>query len=249
MSARLLFEEIANDPLFGDHVALPRGYTDDQCRELKGELATRMAPESLWMSSDALLDCAALLRGIRAAKQNTGLPVHCSRRRANYLPLESRYHNGDPRNTYARTVNTLDRLHRHGLIGQIIGEKWKRRQTMVWLTETGQTATDRLSDPSEYGAFDTHAETIILHDKNKNPIDYPETAQSIVMREELAVINEATAKMVWVHKGKRLVVRPYRRIFNKADDLSRCGRFYCSGDSHQNVKKKARPSSPADRPR
>ena len=117
---KYLFEEIARDraenPLYGEHVALYRRYTDEQCDELeqKNRLGVALGFGFPWERTETdeklLRACAGILRGLGAAQLRTGKASHFSLNRERYVALGSRYHDGDPRNTYSYTRHAVERL-------------------------------------------------------------------------------------------------------------------------------------------
>jgi hypothetical protein len=77
-------------------------------------------------------------------------------------------------------------------------------------------------------------ETIVLRDRaNKTEVDYAETADTVVMREQVRILNDHLAQLELRHRGQKFDIPIGRRIFN--DSFDRGGRFYCHGPSFQNM--------------
>ena len=96
-----------------------------------------------------------------------------------------------------------------------------------------------LCDTTEPREISAPAETIVLRDRgDKKPLDYTDTAETVAMREQVAMLNEALSGLVVLQFGKRMPVPVLRRIFN--GDFTRGGRLYCHGPSHQNIRSRAR---------
>ena len=58
-------------------------------------------------------------------------------------------------------------------------------------------------------------ETIILRDrKDKKQIDYPDTAETETMRDQVQFINEHLKRLHLIHEGKRFDIPVGRRVFN-----------------------------------
>jgi len=77
-------------------------------------------------------------------------------------------------------------------------------------------------------------ETVILRDRaEKTQVNYPETAETVAMREQLTVLNNGLAELQLHRYGRKIDIPIGRRIFNGSFD--RGGRFYCHGPSYQNM--------------
>ena len=244
---RYLFEEMARDraenPLYGEHVALYRRYTDQQCKELnpKNALGDLLGHHWAWITESGekfVLACAGILRGLGAAQLRTGNASHFSLNRERYLPLDNPHHSGDPRDTYARTRYPMERLAERGFIVLIKGKKELSKESIAWLTDKGWEWVNRLSDPTALGEMKPRRPVpIVLRDKKKRPIDFPWTDEARRMEVNLAIINAArkTAR-IFRADGSLLPYEPYVRIFNIKPDLTHGGRFYLPGDdNHQNM--------------
>jgi hypothetical protein len=83
-------------------------------------------------------------------------------------------------------------------------------------------------------------ETIVLRDRaDKTEVDYTETAGTIIMREQVRIVNDHLAQLELRHRGQKFDIPIGRRIFN--DSFDRGGRFYCYGTSFQNMSARAAP--------
>lgn len=158
--------------------------------------------------------------------------IHSYSRNAAFYERPRRYQNG----LFSRrkVVSAVDRLAAMGLIENWVQSEGVRgRQSTV-------SATPALVDiygnviGSDKPSLLFPSETVILKDENKILADYRDTAQTKSFRRGLARYNEAL-NCTDVCGAK---VSPVVRIFNKTFD--RTGRFYCHGDSWQNIKSNER---------
>lgn len=161
------------------------------------------------------------------ALSDTG-EIHSYSRNASFYERPRRYRNG--LFTRKKVVGAVDRLASMGVVENWVQSEGVRgRQSTV-------AATPELVDlygnviGSDKPALLFPKETVILKDENKILADYKETAQTRAMRRGLLRYNDALSS-VDVCGAK---VSPVVRIFNKTFD--RTGRFYCYGDSWQNIK-------------
>ncbi len=239
----MIIGPLSDRPLLGEHVPLLRGWSDDQCRRYVSAVYRIMPLDMAFTMTDAMATAMiAIARSLHVADRRHGRPSHYSRRYENYLALGSRYHDGDPRNTYQFTVKAMDNLERLRLVKQTIGELAWHRQSISELTDAGRRfCTDTFGPDDESPDLDPHVETIILRhrgDSGKHPKKalkpYVDTDETNRMRAEMAVINEAMAATVVFRDGERTEIPIICRIFNGGFDLG--GRLYCQGNSFQNMR-------------
>ncbi len=158
--------------------------------------------------------------------------VHSYSRSAAFYDRPRRYQNG--LFTRKKVVGAVDRLARMGWL-----ENWVQSVGVRGRQSTA-SATPELVDlygqviGGDKPALLLPRETVILKDENKILVDYRDTAQARSMRRGLERYNEALGG-IDVSGAK---VSPVVRIFNRSFD--RAGRFYCHGDSWQNIKSSER---------
>jgi hypothetical protein len=218
--------------VFGEHTPLVLRWSDDQLREIAERLAPFL-PDSV--TEDMQFAVASIARSIVVDQRITGQGVHYSRKKNVYSRPE-RYRNGDPRFTWFYMTKGMDYLHSAGLIKHALGEWFpdsKGRQSVAWATEGLVDLIGPLVDVSEPRAIPGRVETIVLRDADKTEIDYTETADTIVMREQMQFLNEHLAQLDLRKNGQKFEIPLGRRIFNGS--FERGGRFYCHGESFQNL--------------
>lgn len=230
-------------PLDGKHPRLYKGYLDEQCAEfdlekLSLELGLGYAWERCANATQELLDCAAMIRGCVAVWLRLSKPSRISLDRDAYLPLGSRQHSGDPRDSYCRVKRAKERLVSHGFIGFVIGEKDLCKQTIIWPTNKALEWAEQLDDPTEIGAMMPREQSRIqFRNARKKPSDFPWTIEAARMEANLVMIEKVRElARIFLADGTPLPYAPYTRIFNRATDLSLGGRFYLPGTgNHQNM--------------
>jgi hypothetical protein len=162
--------------------------------------------------------------------------VHYARKKDRYRQPE-RYRDGDPRFSWYYVTGAMDALHAAGLIEHVVG-KWNRYgkgfESVAWATATLVALVEPLISIWESRGIPGRVESIVLRDRaDKTEIDYTETADTVVMREQVRIVNDKLAQLDLRHRGQKLDIPIGRRIFN--DSFDRGGRFYCHGLSFQNM--------------
>jgi hypothetical protein len=229
----MAFQGLFDNPLFGDHCPLVLRWSDDQLKPLVDRLSP-LLPNNL--TDDMQLAIASIARSIVAEHAISGRPVHYPRGKDRYRKPK-RYRDGDPRLTWYYLTKGMDTLHAAGLIEHVVG-KWNRYgkgfQSVAWATDRLMTLVGPLVDVSEHRGISKRVETIVLRDRaDKTEVDYAETADTIIMREQVGIVNDNLAQLDLRHRGQKFDIPIGRRIFN--DSLDRGGRFYCYGTSFQNM--------------
>ena len=187
------------------------------------------------------LAIAGIARSIVTEEKITGNGVHFARGKDAYR-MPKRYRDGDPRNTWHYTTRAMDTLESVGLIEQAPGlwcPNGRGYQSVAWATGDLVALVGPLLDVSEHRRLTLPAETIVLRSRlDKAVVDYPETADTTAMREQVAVVNEGLSRLDLRQFGKRIEIPIGRRIFNGS--FERGGRFYCHGASFQNMRARHR---------
>jgi hypothetical protein len=225
------FEQLFDNPLYGDHAPLVLRWSDDQLA-LIAECLAPLLPDNL--TNQMQLAIASIARSIVAEHAISGRRVHYPRGRDRYRQPK-RYRDGDPRFTWYYLTKGMDALHAAGLIEHVVG-KWNRYgngfESVAWATDTLVALVAPLIDVWESRGIPGRVETIVLR-ADKAEVDYPETADTIIMREQLRIVNDNLTQLELRHRGQKLDIPIGRRIFN--DSFDRGGRFYCHGPSFQNM--------------
>jgi hypothetical protein len=229
----MAFQLLFDNPLYGDHAQLVLRWSDEQLVPIAETLA-RYLPNHLTYGMK--LAIAAIARSIVTEHRITGRRVHYARKRDRYGQPE-RYRDGDPRFSWYYLTKGMDILHAAGLIEHVVG-KWNRYgkgfESVAWATDSLVALVEPLVDISESRGIPGRVETIVLRDRaDKTEVDYTETADTIIMREQVRIVNENLAQLELRHRGQKLDIPIGRRIFNGSFD--RGGRFYCHGPSFQNM--------------
>ena len=232
------FRCVFDNPVFGDHSPLVLGSAEDQLRPIADRLAPFM-PDNLTVAMRFAI--AGIARSIVTEEKITGNGVHFARGKDAYR-IPKRYRDGDPRNTWHYTTRAMDILESVGLIQQAPG-LWcpnsRGYQSVAWATGALVALVGPLLDVSEHRRLNLQAETIVLRGRlDKAVVDYPETADTTAMREQVAVVNEGLSRLDLRQFGKRIEIPVGRRIFNGS--FERGGRFYCHGASFQNMRARHR---------
>lgn len=234
----MLIESLFVDPLWGNHSPLVLRWHDAQL----GPLALALRPFLPDNATDRMgFAVASVARSIVVEKRLTDRGVHYARAKGPYS-VPRRYRDGDPLFTWYFVTGAMDTLRDAGLIEHRVGlwcPRTKGCQSVAWATETLMGLIGPLVDPSEPRGVPEHVEAIVLRDRaDKAEIDYPETAQTTTMRDQMRAVNDEVAQLELRHRGDRLEVPPLRRIFNGSFD--RGGRLYCHGASYQNMSSEQR---------
>jgi hypothetical protein len=236
---RTTFRCLFDNPVFGDHSPLVLGWGEDQLWPIVDRLAPWL-PDNLTVGMT--LAIAGIARSIVTEAKTTGLWSHYSRSKKRYA--RGRYHDGDPRNSYAFVVYGMDVLHAGGLVEHVMGDWGLRRESITRATRELTELIGDLCDPDEPRGLTPKVELIVLRsredeDGKKHPLEYIETAETTRMRAEMEIINEALARLKVYRCGKLMDIPILRRIFNES--LDRGGRLYCNGESYQNLAAEKRP--------
>jgi hypothetical protein len=229
----MAFENMLDNPVFGDHAPLVLRWGDDQLKPLVARLAP-LLPENL--TDQMQLAIASVARSIVTEEKISGRGVHYPRGKEAYR-VPQRYRDGDPRFTWYYVTGAMDALLRAGLIEHAVGV-WFRHckgfESVAWATDELMTLVGSLVDVAEHRGISKRVETIVLRDRaDKTDVDYTETADTIIMREQVRILNDHLAQLELRHRGQKLEIPVGRRIFNGSFD--RGGRFYCHGTSFQNM--------------
>ena len=229
---------VFDNPVFGDHSPLVLGWGEDQLWPIVDRLAPWL-PDNMTVAMR--LAIAGVARSIVTEEKITGNGVHFARGKDAYR-IPKRYRDGDPRNTWHYTTRAMDILESVGLIEQAPGlwcPNGRGYQSVAWATGDLVALVGPLVDVSEHRRLNLRTETIVLRSRlDKAVVDYPETADTTAMREQVAVVNEGLSRLDLRQFGKRIEIPIGRRIFNGS--FERGGRFYCHGASFQNMRARHR---------
>lgn len=220
-------------PVYGDHEPLVLGWSDDQLQPAVDLLQHRL-PTGLTTRMGFAIASVALALVIE--KTRSGNPLRYPRARDAYR-IPKRYRRGGRYQTYQYVTTSMDVLLAAGLIDHDMG---------VWSPgRTGKQSVARATDelvkllqpviaPAVPQRVQTATETIVLRDRDdKKVIDFTDTDETEMMRAQVQIINQELAKLHLLHHGHQYDIPPGRRIFN--GDFDRGGRFYCNGESFQNI--------------
>ena len=191
------------------------------------------APES---TEGFVFAVAACARSLVAEAKLTGGGLHYPRAKEPYR-APKRYRSADPRFTWWYLTRAMDFMRDAGLITHAVGvwadrngdaSRWRGRPTSSW------PSSDPSSTSGKHAGIPERTEAIVLRDRDdKRELDYPETGDTTAMREQVRIVNKHLARLDLYHRGKKFDIPVVRRIFNGSFD--RGGRFYCHGDSFQNM--------------
>ena len=149
-----------------------------------------------------------------------------------------RYRDGDDLYTWHyvnRSINALEQSRLAKSHPGIWNKHGKGSRSVAWATDDLVSLIGPLVDVDEQRGIPAHVETIILRDReDKTDLDYQDTTETIVMREQVEKINSQLAQLDLRQRRTRLDIPVGRRIFNGGFD--RGGRFYFRGDSIQNMR-------------
>jgi hypothetical protein len=230
----MLIENIFADPLWGNHSPLVLRWTEDQLKPLVVPLRPFLPDNA---TDQMQLAVASVARSIVAEKKITDRGVHYARKRDPYSQPK-RYRDGDPRFTWYYVTDAMDILQGPGLIEHAVG-RWcplatKGCQSVAWATDGLMSLVGPLVDAFEPRGIPKQVETIVLRDgADKAEVDYVDTADTVMMRDQLRAINAKLAQLELRHRGQHSKIPTIRRIFNES--FSRGGRLYCHGSSFQNM--------------
>ncbi|WP_310773653.1 hypothetical protein [Mycobacterium sp. Z3061] len=171
-------------------------------------------------------------------RRATGNGVRFSRSHDSYTGPK-RYRNKGRLHTYNYVTKAADILEAAGLIRTEMGTWHLGFQSVAWATDLLMLTVGSVLNPDELPAPDLNREVIILRDRqDKRQVDYTDTPWTEAMREEVRKLNAELAKVELYQGSYRLDIPLLCRIFN--GDFSRGGRWYCGGNSWQNMPKRAR---------
>jgi hypothetical protein len=215
------------------HTPLVMRWRDDQLTAL----VDRLMP---WLSDGLTnkmqLAVASVARSIVVEDIITGKGVHYARAKDRYRHPK-RYRDGDSLFTWFYITRAMDILRHAGLIDHTEGI-WlpgtKGYQSVARASDELVSLLKPLIDVSEPRGLPKNAETIVLRDReHKLDIDYVDTPDTVMMREQLRILNDKLAQLELRHRGQHIGIPTIRRIFNGSFD--RGGRLYCHGSSYQNM--------------
>ncbi len=221
------------NPVFGRHAPLILGWSDEQLLPLVQRLSPVLADG---LTEQTQLAIAAVARSLVVDRKAAGPGLHYARGKDPYSrPL--RYRDKDPRATWWFVTRAIDCLEAAGLITSAVG-RWspngRGRQSVAQATDVLVALLGPLIDIDEPRAAPFKVETVVLRDRaEKRPIDYPETAETAALREQVQIVNDALAQLDLYLFGRRRDIPIGRRIFNGS--FERGGRLYFHGWSVQNV--------------
>jgi hypothetical protein len=214
----MAFERLSDDPLWGDHCPLVLRWHDDQLRPLVDRLIPWL-PDGL--TDQMQLAIASVARSIVVADIITGKGVHYSRAKDPYRQPQ-RYRDGDPRLTWYYVTKAMDILLGAGLIEHALGlwcPRTKGCQSVAWATDRLMGLVGPLVDVSEPRGIPEQVETVVLRDgADKAEVDYVDTPHTVMMRDQLRVINDKLSQLELRHPGQHLKMPTIRRIFNGSFD-------------------------------
>jgi hypothetical protein len=220
----------------GDHHPLVLGWRDDQLTVVVKALAPLLPRDLVPGMRYAIAACA------RSLVVDTGLyaghSLRFSRRKEHYRGPK-RYRHIAPYYSWHYVTHAMDTLHQAGLIGQDLGVWGGGRQSVAWPSELLLELLKPEIDFSEQRAVPHFVETVVLRDRDdKRKIDYIDTPDTIAMRAEVEVLNDALSRLRLYQSSKPFPIPLMSRIFN--GDFRRGGRCYCRGISFQNIWAKRR---------
>lgn len=227
------FENYFLDPLFRTHCPLVLRWSDDQVEPLVDELAPLLPGHLTHRMFQA---AAGIARSIVTAHKIGAGGVHYARKRDPYSRPQ-RYRDGDPLFTWHYVVGAMDFLRDAGLVEHVVG-RWypghKGWESVAWASDKLMALIGHLVDVSEPREIAGRVETIVLRDRDdKTLLDYAETADTRIMREQVRLLNQKLAELTLLYRGQRQDIPLGRRVFNGS--FQRGGRFYCHGSSFQNM--------------
>lgn len=222
-----------DNPVFGTHSPLVLGWSDDQLRPVM-DVVVPLLPDCL--TERGKLAVASVARSLVIEKKITGSALHFARGKVPYS-RPRRYRDHDGLATWHFVTTSMDHLEAAGLIEQALGF-WSRngrgRQSVAWATDDLVSLVVPWIDVHEPRVAPFMAETVVLRDRaDKRHIDYPETADTAALREQVQIVNDALAQLDLFLYGTRRDIPVGRRIFNGS--FERGGRLYFKGWSVQNV--------------
>jgi len=225
--------EVYDSPVYGFHDPLVLGWSDDQLRPIVKRLRPRL-PTGL--TANMLLAAAGCALSLAVEKKSSGKRLRYARAKEPYR-APKRYRSGHRFDTWHYLTTAMDVLEGAGLIDQAVGVRGPRGRGYQSVARATDELVQLLAPIVELGAETAQpirTETIILRDrKDKKQIDYPDTAETETMRDQVQFINEHLKRLHLIHEGKRFDIPVGRRVFN--GDFTRGGRFYCQGTSFQNI--------------
>lgn len=224
------------------HDPLVLGWSDDQLAPVVDLLDPHL-PTSLpdrphkVVTPEMKRAAAACALSVSLAFLLTGRSVRYSRDR-NHYGGPKRYGGGGRLYSYHYVTGAMDVLHQAGLVnlerGDWVGTGGRGRQSIAGPAEELLTLLEPVIDTGARRAELHEAEVIVLRDlADKRNIEYDDTEETNALRAEVKILNDALGRQELFLNGRRFPIPLLRRIFNGF--FHRGGRFYCLGDSYQNI--------------
>ena len=210
------------------------GWTGDQLAPVVACLAPFLPADVTVQMQHAVAACARslvveYLLGARA--------VRYSRAKNHYGGVPKRYRRRGRYYSCHFVTGAVDLLDRAGLIGGEAGV-WSPTgqgcQSVVWPEEKLVDLLRPVVDVREPRGDLGEAEVIVLRDRDdKRDVDYQDTVETVAMRAEMRILNDALARHQLYRNGKPFPIPLTRRVFTGSFDMG--GRCYCQGVSFQNI--------------
>lgn len=230
--------EVFSGEVWNDHSALAVDWRREQLAAIVDRLRSHLGGR---LTAKAELAAAAVARSLVLEKKRTGNGLRYARGQ-NHYSVPERYRTGGPYYTFRYITQSVDLLVAAGLAGHEVGV-WGQgaagRQSVAWATDSLLDLIGDLVDVDEQPGTGQRVETIVLHDADKNEIDYADTPATLLMRAEVEDLNRHLANLRVFLDGQRQDIPVMRRVFNLSPD--RGGRLYAKGGSYQNISSERRP--------
>ena len=160
----MAWQNLFDNPLYGNHSPLVLRWSDDQLEPLVDRLAP-LLPDNL--TDQMQLAIASCVRSIVFEKKLTDRAVHYARRKDAYR-VPQRYRCGDPRYSWHYITRSIDTLEQIGLINQVPGLRRPRHtgrigfQSVAWATDELMTLIGPLVDVSEHRGIPRRVEAFCV---------------------------------------------------------------------------------------
>lgn len=235
--------------IFGGEVwkaqrALVVDWSDEQLEPIVVRLRS-VVPDGLTVKAQFAM--AAVARSLVFEKKLTGSGFRYARGKDHYRVPE-RYRTGGPYYTFRYVTQSVDLLIAEGLAGHeagVWGQGTAGRQSVAWATDSLLDLIGDLVDVEEQPGTGRRVETIVLHDADKNEIDYADTPATLLMRAEVEDLNRHLANLRVFLDGQQHDIPMIRRVFNVRPERDIIpgvgGRLYARGGSYQNIPSERRP--------